>query len=306
MPLSVEEYRIGQLYMIAKHSHEQSGNGEGVAVVKNEPCDHPEHGKGQYTEKQIFLSSRLPTWVANFVPNIFYVTEKAWNFYPHTITEYTCSFIPRFSISIDTRYEDNKGTSENSLELSEEELAAREVDFVDIAFDELAEKYYKEEEDLTKFQSKKTERGPLSPDWKDTSDPIMCSYKLVRVKFEVWGLQTRVESYVHKAIRDILLLGHRQAFAWIDEWYGMSMEDIRSYEAHMQEETNKKVGNTAVLEDGNTASALGDPISTEPIPNPSDSAADRLHPATPMNTPISKNAPVQIDTLGADEITENK
>jgi len=23
-----------------------------------------------------------------------------------------------------------------------------------------------------------------------------------------------------QAIRDILLLGHRQAFTWIDEWYG--------------------------------------------------------------------------------------
>jgi len=35
--------------------------------------------------------SRLPSWIAAFVPNIFYVTEKAWNFYPHTITEYTVS-----------------------------------------------------------------------------------------------------------------------------------------------------------------------------------------------------------------------
>lgn len=25
----------------------------------------------------------------------------------------------------------------------------------------------------------------------------MCSYKLVTVKFEVWGLQTRVEQFVH-------------------------------------------------------------------------------------------------------------
>jgi len=42
--------------MIAKHSSEQSGSGEGVAVIKNEPCEHPEHGHGQYTEKHIYLS----------------------------------------------------------------------------------------------------------------------------------------------------------------------------------------------------------------------------------------------------------
>ena len=35
----------------------------------------------------------------------------------------------------------------------------------------------------------------------ETSNPIMCSYKLVRVKFELWGLQTRVESFVHKVIQ---------------------------------------------------------------------------------------------------------
>ena len=42
--------------MIARHSHEQSESGEGVEVVVNIPCEHPEHGKGQYTEKRIHLS----------------------------------------------------------------------------------------------------------------------------------------------------------------------------------------------------------------------------------------------------------
>lgn len=42
--------------MIARHSHEQSEKGEGVEVVKNEPIDDEKHGKGQYTEKRIYLS----------------------------------------------------------------------------------------------------------------------------------------------------------------------------------------------------------------------------------------------------------
>jgi len=37
MPITVEEYKIGQLYMIAKHSHEESKKGEGVEVVENRP-----------------------------------------------------------------------------------------------------------------------------------------------------------------------------------------------------------------------------------------------------------------------------
>ncbi|XP_013402441.1 cytoplasmic phosphatidylinositol transfer protein 1-like, partial [Lingula anatina] len=113
MPLTVEEYRIGQLYMITKHSHEQSEKGEGVEVVKNEPCEDTNYGTGQYTEKRVYLNSRLPSWVRALIPNIFYITEKAWNFYPYTRTEYTCSFVPRFSIYIETRYENNNGSSEN-------------------------------------------------------------------------------------------------------------------------------------------------------------------------------------------------
>jgi len=28
--------------------------------------------------------------------------------------------------------------------------------------------------------------------------PIMCAYKIVRVRFEVWGLQTRVEDFTQR------------------------------------------------------------------------------------------------------------
>lgn len=50
------KYRIGQLYMIARHSHEQSDSSEGVEVVENTECEDPVHGKGQFTEKRIHLS----------------------------------------------------------------------------------------------------------------------------------------------------------------------------------------------------------------------------------------------------------
>ncbi|KAK0132731.1 Cytoplasmic phosphatidylinositol transfer protein 1 [Merluccius polli] len=125
-----------------------------------------------------------------------------------------CSFLPKFSIHIETKYEDNKGSNGNIFvgEPKEEET---EVCFVDIAYDEIPERHYKDSEDLRYFKSEKTKRGVLKEGWIDSQEPIMCSYKLVTVKFEVWGLQTRVEQFVHKVIRDVLLLGHRQAFAWM-------------------------------------------------------------------------------------------
>ena len=73
----------------------------------------PDHGQGQYTEKRIHLSNRLPSWIRSLVPKIFYITEKAWNYYPFTITEYTCSFVPRFAIHIQTKYLNDKGTTDN-------------------------------------------------------------------------------------------------------------------------------------------------------------------------------------------------
>lgn len=52
----VFQYRIGQLYMISKHSHEQSDRGEGVEVVQNVPFEDPTHGQGQFTEKRVYLN----------------------------------------------------------------------------------------------------------------------------------------------------------------------------------------------------------------------------------------------------------
>ena len=58
MPLTVDEYKIGQLYMIAKHSFEETtgGDGEGIEFIVNEPCEDPVRGKGQYTEKRAYLN----------------------------------------------------------------------------------------------------------------------------------------------------------------------------------------------------------------------------------------------------------
>lgn len=50
------QYHVGQLYMIARHSYEQTENGEGVETIINAPCEDPVHGKGQFTEKRIHLS----------------------------------------------------------------------------------------------------------------------------------------------------------------------------------------------------------------------------------------------------------
>ncbi|XP_058255280.1 cytoplasmic phosphatidylinositol transfer protein 1b [Hemibagrus wyckioides] len=241
MPLTVEEYRIGQLYMINKHSHEQSEGGDGVEVIRNELDTHPKYGSGQVTEKRIYLSSKLPSWMKKFVPMIFYVTEKAWNFYPYTITEYTCSFLPKLSIKIETHFENNNGSNDNVFE--DKPTPIDSVCFLDILSDPIPDKYYKKDEDLSNWVSDRTGRGPLVDGWRQNTMPIMCSYKRVQCSFEVYGFQGRTEEFIHRNIRDVLLVGHRQAVAWIDEWHGMSLEEVREFEKQLQQETNQKMKN---------------------------------------------------------------
>lgn len=91
--------------------------------------------------------------------------------------------------------------------------------------------------------------------------PHMCAYKLVTVKFRWWGLQTKVENFIHKvelwqyskphssfaAVSSLFFLSqqekriftnfHRQLFCWIDRWVGLTMEDIR----RMEDETQKEL-----------------------------------------------------------------
>ncbi len=87
---------------------------------------------------------------------------------------------------------------EQCIGLNAEDLVNRNVDVMDIAYDELQAKHYKETEDPKFFKSKRTGRGPLVDGWRETFQPIMCSYKLVACSFEVWGLQSRVEDYAQR------------------------------------------------------------------------------------------------------------
>ena len=104
-----------------------------------------------------------------------------------------------FSVNILTKYENNNGSTDNCLNQSKEVLEQRIVDHVDIAMDQVQPHHYKPEEDPLKFQSSKTSRGPLTEGWRDDTQPIMCSYKLVDVRFELMSLlQARIEEFVHK------------------------------------------------------------------------------------------------------------
>lgn len=62
LPLTVDEYRIAQLYMIQKKSRiDSSGSGSGVEILKNEPYVDGPGGNGQYTYKVYHIGNKIPS-----------------------------------------------------------------------------------------------------------------------------------------------------------------------------------------------------------------------------------------------------
>ena len=71
---------------------------------------------------------------------------------------------------------------------------------------------------------------------------IMCAYKLCKVEFRYWGMQAKIERFIHDmALRNTMLRAHRQAWVWQDEWFGLSIEDIREIERKTAEELKRKM-----------------------------------------------------------------
>ena len=245
LPISVEEYQIAQLYAVAEASKNETGGGEGIEVIANAPyTDHAKYGSGQYTHKIFHLSSKVPAFVRLLAPTgSLEVHEKAWNAYPFCRTEYSNPYMgDKFFILIDTWHKEGEGEA-NVHNLNADELKKREIVNIDIADpDVVSASDYKEDEDPTKFHSEKTGRGPLvKGDWKKNENyPKMTCYKLYRVTFKWWGLQTKVESVIFRAVRRLLTNFHRQLFCWLDKWFGMTMEDIRELEDRTKEDLDKK------------------------------------------------------------------
>jgi hypothetical protein len=147
-----------------------------------------------------------------------------------------------FIVKIETIHLQDKGTSENPHRLPADLLAKREIVYIDIANDSISNSDYKESEDPSKFHSTKTGRGPLKgKDWKDNVQPVMCAYKLVTCEFKWFGLQSKVESFIQKQERRLFTKFHRQLFCWTDQWYGLTLQDIRRLEEETKEELDKQI-----------------------------------------------------------------
>lgn len=261
LPMSVDEFQVAQLYMVMEASKENTGGGEGVEVLVNEPYDNSDglyyknktksgveapKNKGQYTLKKYHIANKIHPFIRACAPSdCMYLYEEAWNAYPHCRTVlWNKGMDPKkFFIDIETWHCPDKGTQSNACKLNKDELKKRKVIKVDIGGplhpdyrDENSVKYTP-----SKFKSEKTGRGPLEKGWVDKSDPIMTAYKVVRYSFKYWGIQTKAESYIEGMESKLFTTTMRQSFCLIDDWFGLTMDDIRRMEAEVVADLQSKM-----------------------------------------------------------------
>jgi hypothetical protein len=256
LPMTVEEFQVAQLYMVIKASEENTGNGEGVEVVKNEPYDNTDghwttaeksgvtvpRNKGQYTLKKYFIGSRLPAILRSVVPSdAQFLYEEAWNAYPHCKTVLTNGYlkVEKFMIVVETWHCPDHGTQDNAGALDAATLKQRKVISIDIS-QPVPEDQYVLAYDPAKFKSEKTGRGELVKGWEETAQPVMTAYKLVTANFKYWGLQGTVEGMIERFQENLFRSTLRQAFCLVDEWYGLTMDDIRRMEHEAAERLQDK------------------------------------------------------------------
>lgn len=104
-----------------------------MEIIENEPYSNGPGGNGQYTHKIYHVGSHLPGWFKSLLPKSALIAkEEAWNAYPYTKTRYTCPFVEKFSVEIETYYFPDNGHQENVFNLGGSDYRNRIVGKVEI------------------------------------------------------------------------------------------------------------------------------------------------------------------------------
>ncbi|XP_014259909.1 phosphatidylinositol transfer protein 1-like [Cimex lectularius] len=234
MPLSLQEYQIGQLYTTIEASKLETGGGEGIEVLVDEPFEGipllgGKYTSGNYTKKRYHLSQRIPSKLRFMLPKTsLEFVEEAWNAYPYCKTLITNpNGFRNLSIQIESMHVEGSTVDDNILQLPPEILREREVVEIDIANDPFPKC---RTHNPQTYVMRKRNRGPLAADWIKTTTPLMTCVKLVSVDFSVFGLQSHIENFLQGIEKNIFLKFSRQVWCLADEWIDLNLEQVRQLE----------------------------------------------------------------------------
>ncbi|TRY78149.1 hypothetical protein TCAL_13477 [Tigriopus californicus] len=252
LPMTVDDYLIAQNWSFNEQSRRETGGGEGVEIVKNEPFSgqsflYGKYDTGQYTYKIYHVETKVPTLVRAIVKPIigkngFQLHEEAWNCYPYckTVISNPGYMKDNFKVVLESIHLPDAGNTSNALGMDPE--AYKKIDHVtlDIIADKcsLRDKAF----DPVTYCSKKANLGPLNAKtWRETTQPIMTCYKFITVQFKWFGIQNKMENVILDQYTKMLLALHQQMWCWTDEWLGMTMDDIRKLEEDTKDELHNQI-----------------------------------------------------------------
>jgi len=240
MPLSLEEFRIGQRYCTVEATKKTARDGEGVETLENKPYTDPETGAtGQYTHKIYKLYSKIPYVMQKlFSPESATFHEESYNSFPYTKTTITNPAYMKggFEAKVETWHKPMCfGEKENVHGLPAD--VWNEVQVTPVQLSPVNRVDYSEGTDPFKKKcSKAPNRFPLDSDWieqyksSSASQLYMCIYKLITIRFEWMGLQYMTERFMHSQQERLLRLFSRTMIGEFDDWCELTMEDVEKLE----------------------------------------------------------------------------
>uniref|UniRef100_G3TNE8 Phosphatidylinositol transfer protein membrane associated 1 n=1 Tax=Loxodonta africana TaxID=9785 RepID=G3TNE8_LOXAF len=216
--------------MQKKSREESSGEGSGVEILANRPYTDGPGGSGQYTHKVYHVGSHIPGWFRALLPKAaLQVEEESWNAYPYTRTRYTCPFVEKFSIEIETYYLPDAGQQPNVFNLSGAERRQRILDTIDIVRDAVGQ----EDRCPSSHSHPLGSAGPaLLCGWA-SGVPRGAITQPQGLGCDCGGWNPGgggSDASASAGLRRVMLRAHRQAWCWQDEWTELSMADIRALE----------------------------------------------------------------------------
>ncbi|KCZ76418.1 hypothetical protein H311_02584 [Anncaliia algerae PRA109] len=221
LPLTIEEYNIGQLYNVVEMSKENVGTK--VKIEVNEDHDHPEYGMCRKTVKKMDLSSNLPTMVTIFFPSkLFRLEETSFNNYPECRTFYKSCYANESTFKMSIHSKHLEGVNENVFDGTHE--------IIDL---NLTDKVHDKNYNVKNFVNEKSKKIYLEQGWLENCStaniPHITCHKFITLELncikEKW-LADKIFYEVNK----FFVKTHQRIYASVDKWHNLTMEDIRKME----------------------------------------------------------------------------
>lgn len=253
LPISIEQYPKADTFMFNHRMEIGASEGECVELADSKSYVG-EEGPVFYASRIYHCKNRVPKFLQWLVPDsICAFREDSWTYYPKCKGKFIVDFLgDKFNVNIKThqyKFTSVEEIPENGSELTDEELAIREIKYVDILLNDPVPE--KKEWDLNGFSYEDANIHELktydATGFDDTKPPkwienykgeMTIVTKVIIADIPIWGVQTMAEKLiVENMALSTFIDSARATVGWAPYWHQMSMEEVEK----MNEDVGKAI-----------------------------------------------------------------